>query len=128
MVNIPPWSVPLFPQGRIFSSPFGSDLLLSIYRGINCENHCQILSAHCTNVPDEEDVKAVVKEHKEQYDQIFEGIIASQHIPGGEEAGLILLQGIMRQIAEESEKRWWDRQIKEEKERKGFTQCQSTQD
>lgn len=47
---------------RFVPSPYGSDVLLLVDRGIPCEAHTEVFSAHVTNQPDEEDLQEVLNE------------------------------------------------------------------
>ena len=49
---------------RIGFNPYGEGLVLLVDRGINCENHTQIVSIHTTNTPSTEDVRDAVEKYK----------------------------------------------------------------
>lgn len=57
-------------------NPVGGGLSIRLDRGIPCEGHRQIFTAHCTNTPEIEDVEFVIKEYKDEWGEAVEAFIA----------------------------------------------------
>jgi len=56
-----PVEIPSLPHMRVDISPYGGDVLLIVERGIPCESHAEVFSAHVTNCPDLEDIRDALK-------------------------------------------------------------------
>lgn len=48
-------------------NPVGGGLALTVDRGITCEGHRQMFTAHCTNTPEFEDIKVVAEEYRKEW-------------------------------------------------------------
>lgn len=91
---------------------FGGGWLLLCSRGINCEFHTQVVSAHATNTPDPEDVSAVVEKHLPAIQKSWSGFCdmvkgwneAGQDYESMEGIGVQLLRNWCNRIVSEAEK------------------------
>jgi hypothetical protein len=51
---------------RVGLNPYGEGLLLLVDRGIPCEGHVQVFSAHTTNTPEIRDIEVVISERRDE--------------------------------------------------------------
>lgn len=104
----------------------GGGLQLCVDRGIPCEGHTQVFSAHCTNTPDAEDIAAELKEFGEHYQKqwaAFAELMHSMNSPSvlkrdtdwatKEAIASIFCCWLIKQIAQGAEKRQEQRWEKE---------------
>jgi hypothetical protein len=100
---------------RVKFNPEGGGLMLCVDRGIPCEGHTQVFSAHVTNNPDWSDVVAELqdKRYKEQIDN-FVTLMQSmgQEWHTKEAMGAVFCTALIKRIAENAEKRMYDREAK----------------
>ncbi|KKN05618.1 hypothetical protein LCGC14_1085590 [marine sediment metagenome] len=57
-------------------NPVGEGLALKLNRGIICEGHVQLFTAHCTNTPEPEDVEFIVNEYKDEWQGAVDNFVA----------------------------------------------------
>lgn len=92
----------------IVYNPEGNGLMLKIWRGISCENHCQVISAHTTNTPNLEAVAKIVEIYKVEIDKAIDGFIEFMQSLGNwdfkDTVGVLFCNHLIRFIARESEK------------------------
>src|SRR6185295_268877 len=103
---------------RVQFNSEGGGLLLCVDRGIPCEGHTQVFSAHCTNTPEGQDVIAELTEHRDWYKKRWDAFVTLMHSMGKpdmsritdwsvkEAVAAVFCTYMIRSIAEASEKRW----------------------
>ncbi len=64
---------------RVEFNPAGGGLMLCVDRGIPCEGHTQVFSAHCTNTPEPEDVVAELTEFGGHYKYQWVAFVELMH-------------------------------------------------
>lgn len=58
---------PKYGAWHVGYNPIGEGLALFVDRGIPCEFHRQIISAHCTNTPEKDDIQWVVDTYRDEW-------------------------------------------------------------
>lgn len=98
-------------------NPFGDGLILYVDRGISCEMHTQVFSAHTTNTPSFEYVKAVIDSRKDEFVQAIDtfvdflrsfpkmGLCQDWNIK--EMFAAMFSQYLIREIARDAESHMW---------------------
>lgn len=101
-----------FPIGRtgwyLTYNPQGGGLLLCVPRGIPCEGHTQVFSAHCTNNPEIPDVAAALESYNwgEEIDRFCLFMQAVGCWETKEAIGAVFCAALIRRIANKAESLW----------------------
>ncbi len=103
----------------VTSNPEGGGLMLLVNRGISCEGHTQVFSAHCTNTPDMLDVKAEIVENLTFYQTAWDAFVDLMQSMSStnplqwetpwetkEALSSVFCCWLIRHIAHRAEKRW----------------------
>jgi hypothetical protein len=99
---------------RVVGNPSGSGLALEVDRGINCEFHCQVVSAHATNTPEKEDVEKAVEELRPALVKAIEAFVEFMHALGDawafkETIGLLFQRRLLDTVLERAEENYYKR-------------------
>lgn len=100
-------------------NPEGSGLMLLVNRGIACEGHTQVFSAHCTNTPENEDVRAEVasKDYGKTIDNFCTLMRSMDDWIGKEAMGAVFCVFLIKKIAAGAEARYYARRESRQKEK-----------
>lgn len=69
---------------NVHYNPFGCGLVLAVDRGVNCENHTHIISAHCTNTPDMATVEKYVEDNRKALTEKINAFVELMHNMDGD--------------------------------------------
>lgn len=102
-------------QWYVTFNPFGEGLALCVPRGINCVNHTQVFTGHCTNTPDWQDVLAEIDANAVKYSNQIDAFCTLMGMMNTNWATKEAISGVfctalIKEIASASEERWERRQ------------------
>lgn len=91
-------------------NPEGGGLMLCVGRGIPCEGHTQVFSAHATNTPDVEDIHKELECNGEKYATEIDAFCllmqAMTDWEVKEALGAVFCTSLIRRITKNAENRW----------------------